>query len=83
MARDDAQGGEAMIATSHPLSTAAGLAILQEGGNAVDAAIAAVAVQCVAKLTRTNKYIGLIFVIRNDERRTIGCKIDLAFNKSF
>ncbi|MCX8999287.1 gamma-glutamyltransferase family protein [Rhizobiaceae bacterium BDR2-2] len=38
---------EAMIATSHPLSTAAGLEILSEGGKAVDAAIAAVAVQSV------------------------------------
>ncbi len=40
-------GTEAMIATSHPLSTAAGVEVLAAGGNAVDAALAAVAVQAV------------------------------------
>jgi gamma-glutamyltranspeptidase/glutathione hydrolase len=45
--RPSTLASEAMIATSHPLSTAAGLEVLTDGGNAVDAAIAAVAVQCV------------------------------------
>ncbi|WP_243698536.1 gamma-glutamyltransferase family protein [Paracoccus alkanivorans] len=45
--RPPSYASRAMIATSHPLSSSAGLAVLAEGGNAVDAAICACAVQCV------------------------------------
>ncbi|HFB2048801.1 MAG: gamma-glutamyltransferase [Hyphomicrobiaceae bacterium] len=51
--RSPVHAPECMAATSHPLATQTAVQVLNSGGNAMDAAIAACAVQCVVEPSST------------------------------
>src|SRR5438034_8060912 len=65
--RSVVMGRHGMIATSQPLASAAGLKVLQDGGNAIDAAITAAAVLSVVEPTM-NGVGGDLFAIVYDAR---------------
>jgi gamma-glutamyltranspeptidase / glutathione hydrolase len=67
---------QAAVAAGHPATTAAGVEILEEGGSAADAAVAAALASCVAETVMTGLLGGghaIYFDAASGRARNLDC----------
>ena len=69
--RSVVMGRHGMIATSQPLASAAGLRVMQEGGNAIDAAVTAAAVLAVVEPSMTGIGGDLFAIVYDAKTKTL------------